>query len=73
MLCIHAKSAQESGVLVQEFLNNPDGSTWDPHRGLALSGPLRGASIQKIPFQSSFDWAWNDFFPGAGLWGERKR
>ncbi|MCH8221838.1 MAG: DUF3179 domain-containing protein [Chloroflexi bacterium] len=49
------------------------GSTWDPHRGLALSGPLRGAPIQKIPFQSSFDWAWNDFFPGAGLWGDRKR
>ena len=48
-------------------------STWDPHRGLALSGPLRGAPIQKIPFQSSFDWAWNDFFPDAGLWGERKR
>jgi hypothetical protein len=49
------------------------GSSWDVERGIALDGPLRGTHIQKVPYQSSFDWAWNDFFPGAGLWGDRKR
>jgi len=49
------------------------GSSWDVERGIAIDGPLRGMHIQKVPYQSSFDWAWADFFPGAGLWGDRKR
>ena len=48
-------------------------SSWDVERGIALDGPLWGTHIQKVPYQSSFDWAWNEFFPNAGLWGDRKR
>ena len=39
------------------------GSVWDITRGVAVEGPLRGAILQQIPWVSSFDWAWRDFFP----------
>ena len=38
-------------------------SVWDITRGVAVEGPLRGAILQQIPWVSSFDWAWRDFFP----------
>lgn len=39
------------------------GSIWDPIRGLAQDGPLRGKALQPVPSMSSFDWAWLDFYP----------
>ncbi len=45
------------------------GSTWDPVRGIAVAGPLRGQVLQKAPYMSSFDWAWYDFFPHTDFWG----
>jgi len=41
------------------------GSTWDPVRGLAKSGPLKGESLQPVPSLSSYDWAWRDFYPDS--------
>ena len=39
------------------------GSLWDPIRGLAVEGPLRGQGLQRVPGNSSADWAWRDFYP----------
>lgn len=39
------------------------GSLWDPVRGLAIDGPLTGEGLQQVPTNSSFDWAWRDFYP----------
>jgi hypothetical protein len=43
------------------------GSTWDLTRGLATSGPLKGESLQPVPSLSSYDWAWQDFYPDTEL------
>ena len=45
------------------------GSTWDIKLGVATSGPLRGTVLQRAPFITSFDWAWEDFFPATTFWG----
>ncbi len=48
------------------------GSTWDRERGVALEGPLASAQLQQVPYVTSFDWAWKDFFPESRFWpGER--
>ena len=39
------------------------GSLWDPRRGLAIEGPLKGEGLLEVPSNSSFDWAWRDFYP----------
>ena len=39
------------------------GSLWDPGRGLAIEGPLKGQGLLEVPSNSSFDWAWLDFYP----------
>ena len=46
-------------------------STWNVTLGLAVDGPLRGAALQRIPYTSAFDWAWEEFFPGTAFWGEK--
>ncbi len=48
------------------------GSTWNLRLGVAIEGPLRGALIQRVPYVSSFDWAWSDFFPQTTFWGSRQ-
>jgi len=39
------------------------GSFWDATRGIAVDGPLRGEVLQKVPYITSYDWAWEDFYP----------
>ncbi len=39
------------------------GSFWDATRGIAIDGPLRGEVLQKVPYITSYDWAWEDFYP----------
>ena len=46
------------------------GTIWEFDRGLALEGPLRGTVLQQVPYITSFDWAWADFFPETTVWGE---
>lgn len=46
-------------------------STWDIERATAISGPLRGTVLQQVPYVSSFDWAWEDFYPSTRFWGEK--
>lgn len=46
------------------------GSTWDTVLGAAVDGPLRGALLQQLPFQSAWDWAWEFFFPQTTFYME---
>lgn len=51
-------------ALERELLKDTQtGSIWDPVRGISTSGPLRGQVLRLIPHNSSFDWAWRDFYP----------
>ena len=44
-------------------------SRWDLARGLAVEGPLQGRSLQQVPYITSFDWAWEDFYPHSEFYG----
>ena len=46
------------------------GSVWNISCGTAIEGELKGALIQQIPYVSSYDWAWLDFFPHTAVYGE---
>ena len=45
------------------LVDQQTGSTWDIDRGIAVDGPLRGEVLQRVPYITSFDWAWEDFYP----------
>jgi hypothetical protein len=46
------------------------GTIWLPSRGTATEGPLKGTTLLRIPYVSSFDWAWSDFFPHSTFYGQ---
>ena len=46
-----------------QILDTETGSAWDPVRGVATDGPLKGTLLQQVPYVTSYDWAWEDFFP----------
>ncbi len=48
-----------------QIMDKETGSRWDLARGLAVDGPLSGEGLQAIPGSSSYDWAWNDFYPNS--------
>ena len=47
------------------------GSTWDVARGIAVDGPLRGTVLQRVPYVTAFDWAWQDFYPHSEFFQQR--
>ncbi len=51
------------------LIDEQTNSRWDPTRGLALEGDLRGEGLREIPYISSFDWAWLDFYPQSDFYG----
>ena len=55
----------------REIRDVETGSTWDFETGVAISGPLKGALLQRAPYVSAFDWAWADFNPHTVFWGDR--
>ena len=46
-----------------KLVDEQTGSMWEPRLGLAIDGPLQGTALREIPYTSSFDWAWLDFYP----------
>ena len=67
---IHIFIAQLPGGSLLTFEGNAEhmvdvqtGSVWDPARGLAVEGELTGQALREIPYVTSFDWAWRDFYP----------
>ncbi len=47
----------------ETLVDQQTGSAWDLDRGIAVDGPLRGEVLQRVPYITSFDWAWEDFYP----------
>ena len=43
-------------------LDSDTGSEWDVVRGVSTAGPLKGTVLQQVPYVTSYDWAWQDFF-----------
>ncbi len=50
------------------LVDQQTGSTWDLDRGIAVEGPLRGEVLQRVPYITSFDWAWEDFYPHSDFY-----
>jgi len=51
-----------------EIIDLETGSVWDLRRGLAKDGPLAGKGLQPVPSLSSFDWAFEDFYPNGDFY-----
>ncbi len=45
------------------LIDSQTGSSWDEARGIAIDGPLRGEVLQRVPYTTAYDWAWEDFYP----------
>ncbi|MGH2403708.1 MAG: DUF3179 domain-containing (seleno)protein [bacterium] len=41
------------------------GSRWQPQRGVALAGPLRGETVKPLAYVPAFEQAWRDFYPDS--------
>lgn len=41
------------------------GSFWEPSRGLAIEGKLKGQGLLQVPYVTSFDWSWQYFHPNT--------
>ncbi len=50
------------------LVDTQTGSEWDPVKGIAIEGPLRGEVLQRVPYSSAYDWAWEDFYPHTGFY-----
>ena len=68
---------RDTGQQVLEFdlvdgslVDRETGTVWDPARGLAVEGPLRGKALRQLPYTSAYDWAWRDFYPGSPIYGD---
>lgn len=58
----------EPGADSDTFRDVETGSEWLLLTGAALSGPLAGESLVRIPGTSSFWFGWKDFYPQTHLW-----
>ena len=56
----------QEGILV----DIQTGSVWNVARGIATDGPLRGQVLRSIPYITSYDWAWEDFYPHSEFYPE---
>ena len=52
----------------RRFVDAQTGSTWNQFTGRATAGPLEGRRLKRLAFVSSYDWAWEDFFPHSRLY-----
>jgi hypothetical protein len=46
-----------------QVLDTQTGSVWNLVRGISTAGSLRGEILRVIPHNSSYGWAWRDFYP----------
>ncbi len=51
-------------MLIDEQTN----TTWDPIRGLAISGPLTGQVLATLPTITAFADHWTDFYPNGEIY-----
>ena len=57
--------------LEDDLMDRQTGSTWDVACGIAVDGPLRGEVLQRVPYITAFDWAWEDFYPHSEFYRRR--
>jgi hypothetical protein len=55
-------------VAGENLVDNQTGSVWNPTRGLANDGELSGQALRELPWISSYDWAWLDFYPHSDFY-----
>ncbi len=73
-LGLNGQKGKDSKELVFEIdedgqvIDAETGSRWDMTLGIANEGPLKGIALQQIPYVTSFDWAWSDFFPHTSFY-----
>ncbi len=48
------------------------GSRWSSFDGVAISGPLAGEALDRIPSTTSFWFGWTDWHPDTYLYGEER-
>lgn len=52
-----------------QLIDQGTGSVWDPTRGLAISGTLKGTALRTVPYVPAFRGAWGDFYPESEFYG----
>jgi len=62
---VRSAGGRELGFIRQEdaIVDIQTGSKWDFAKGPAVEVPLRGEALQRVPYITAFDWAWEDFYP----------
>lgn len=50
------------------LVDDDTGSTWDPHTGLAMSGPLAGEALEAVAATPIYWSTWVSFHPQTALW-----
>ncbi len=50
------------------MMDGETGTLWQKATGLAVSGPMKGSRLERIPFMAAFWFAWTDFNPDTELY-----
>ncbi len=50
------------------IIDRETGTTWDPVRGVAVDGPLRGEVLDLLPGFTAFPRDYRTFWPGGRIW-----
>lgn len=56
------------GIRNGRLVDDATGTVWDPVRGHALEGPLKGETLDQLPAFTAFPANFDDFFPEGRIW-----
>jgi len=51
-----------------QVIDRGTGTLWDPTKGFAVEGPLKGILLRELPYSTAYDWAWEDFYPNTEVY-----
>ena len=52
----------------QQLVDTESGAKWNLALGLAQNEEANGETLLRVPYLSSFDWAWTDFHPNSDFY-----
>ncbi len=52
----------------EQLVDEQTGSVWDAWQGIAVSGPLEGQLLLRVPSTRSFWFGWRDWYPGTRIY-----
>ena len=61
---------EQEGEGPPQMRDEATGTTWSVLTGVGLEGPLAGTTLQRMPSNYVFWFAWTDFHPDTELYGE---